>query len=244
MYGYFVFSSDPDLDPAVYLRLPFPFVISLFYGYFAQVERLRKVARDRQEQVKKQQRAAEEIRRQRERLEVLHEVNLSITSTIDSRKVLDVFLERALINLPYAAALVRLRNPQSNLLETVAAKGVKTKELQLTNDALVFIDAIVEESTPLVVQNVFADSRVANSAFFEEDGLVSFVALPLVAHNQVWGNLVFLTREEHEFGDEEIGFLSTLAGQVAIAIHHARLYEQSQRQADELATRTRSKMNS
>ena len=62
--------------------------------------------------------------------------------------------------------------------------------------------------------------------------LVSFVALPLIAHNQVWGNLVFLTREEHEFEDDEIGFLSTLAGQVAIAIHHARLYEQSQRQAD------------
>ncbi|MGH7876029.1 MAG: ATP-binding protein, partial [Candidatus Binatia bacterium] len=233
-YGYFAFSSDPGLDPALYLRLPFPFVISLFYGYFAQVERLRTVARERHEQVKKQQRSAEEIRRQRERLEVLHEINLSVTSTIDAQKVLEVFLERALIHLPYAAALIRLRNPQSNSIETVAAKGIKTKEMQLAHDALFFIDGLVDHSTPLVVQNVFADSRVAKSDFFQEYGLVSFIALPLLADNQEWGDLVFLTREEHEFGDEEIGFLSTLAGQVASAIHHARLYEQSQRQAEEL----------
>ncbi|HVO95298.1 MAG TPA: histidine kinase dimerization/phospho-acceptor domain-containing protein, partial [Terriglobales bacterium] len=234
IYGYFVFSSDPNVAPAVYLRLPFPFVISLFYGYFAQVERLRKVARERQEQVKKQQRAAEEIRRQRERLEVLHEVNLSVMSTIDSDKVLDVFLERALINLPYAAALIRLRDPHSNMTEAVAAKGIKTKEPRQANDALLFIDGILQESAPLIVQNVFGDARVANATFFEEEGLLSFVALPLVANNQALGNLIFLNREAHEFGEEEIGFLTTLASQVGMAIHHARLYEQSQRQADEL----------
>src|SRR5688572_27255199 len=31
-YAYFVFSSSSVIDPAIYLRLPFPFVISLFYG--------------------------------------------------------------------------------------------------------------------------------------------------------------------------------------------------------------------
>jgi signal transduction histidine kinase len=155
-------------------------------------------------------------------------------STIDSDKVLDVFLERALINLPYAAALIRLRDPHSNMTEAVAAKGIKTKEPRQANDALLFIDGILQESAPLIVQNVFGDARVANATFFEEEGLLSFVALPLVANNQALGNLIFLNREAHEFGEEEIGFLTTLASQVGMAIHHASLYEQSQRQADEL----------
>ncbi|HWH80058.1 MAG TPA: hypothetical protein VNT76_21915, partial [Candidatus Binatus sp.] len=107
IYAYFVFNAGTDITPSVYLRLPFPFVISLFYGYFAQVERIRCAAEERADQILKQQKAAEEIRRQRERLEVLHEINVSMTSTIDSANILDALLEHSLIHLPYAAALVR-----------------------------------------------------------------------------------------------------------------------------------------
>src|SRR5581483_6995191 len=57
-YGYFVFSRAAALDPGVYLRLPFPFVISLFYGYFAEVERLRRSGRDKEAEIKRQQKSA------------------------------------------------------------------------------------------------------------------------------------------------------------------------------------------
>ena len=75
---------------------------------------------------------------------------------------------------------------------------------------------------------------MSNLAFFEGEGLVSFLCVPLVASNEVLGCLLFLTREEHEFNPEEIDFISTLAGQAAIAIHHSELYDRSQRQSEEL----------
>jgi signal transduction histidine kinase len=233
-YGYFAFSSATELPPAVYLRLPFPFVISLFYGYFAQVERLRRVSRERHEQVKKQQRIAEETRRQRERLEVLNEWSRSAASITDPAKILDFFLERALIHLPYAAALVRLRNPQSQMLETVAMKGIQGKELHRANDALALLDRVVEDPAPMIVRNVFADSHIRNREFFEDEGLVSFIGLPLLANDEVCGSFVFLAREEREFGDDEIGFLSTLAAQAAIAMDYSRLLAQSRQQAERL----------
>ena len=233
-YGFFVFNSGTYLDPSVYLRLPFPFVISLFYGYFAQVERLRRSARDKEEQMKRQQRAAEEIRRQRERLEVLHQVNTSVRLTIDKAQILEVFLETALIHLPYAAAIIRLKDPGTGTLETVAARGFKTKTLDGANESLVFTERVVEEQRPHSVRNVFVDAQVQNREFFEEEGLVSFLGVPLVANKEALGCLVLLTRDEHEFNEEEIDFLSTLAGQAAIAVHHSELYDQSQRQADEL----------
>jgi signal transduction histidine kinase len=46
--------------------------------------------------------------------------------------------------------------------------------------------------------------------------------------------LVFLTKEDHLFANEEIEFLTTLAGQAAIAIDNSQLYEQSRIQAGEL----------
>ncbi len=234
IYGYFVFNSAESLNPSIYLRLPFPFVISLFYGYFAQVERLRRTARDKDEQVQRQQKTAEEIRRQRERLEVLHEVNSAITLTIDKAQILTSFVETALIHLPYAAAIVRLKRPGTGALETVAARGFKTKALDGANKPLALTDRVVTDQRALKILNAFTDTRVQDVEFFEDEGLVSFLGVPLVANNEALGCLVLLTREEHEFNEEEIDFLSTLAGQAAIAVHHSELYDQSQRQADEL----------
>jgi len=234
VYGYFAFNSTADFDPNVYLRLPFPFVISLFYGYFAQVERIRRTAREKDEQARRQQKAAEEIRRQRERLEVLHQVNVAVTSTNDTAKLLDSFLETALIHLPYAAAIVRLRNHGTGAVETAAARGFKSKAFAGMDDALAFTDGAVNERRALMVVNVFTDPRADDLEFFESEGLLSFLAVPLVATNSAIGCLVFLNREVHEFGEEEIEFVSTLAGQAAMAIHHAELYEQSRRQAAEL----------
>ena len=234
IYGYFVFNTGSGLDPDVYLRLPFPFVISLFYGYFAQVERMRRAAREQEEQAKLQQKTAEEIRRQRERLEVLHLVNVAVTSTIDTAKLLDSFLETALIHLPYAAGIVRLRNRATGALETAAARGFKSHILGDAEEALAFSDRAVQEKRPVTVGNVFTDRRVDDLQFYQDEGLLSFLAVPLIANNDALGCLVFLSREEHEFGEEETDFVTTLAGQTAIAIHHAELYEQSQRQSEEL----------
>jgi signal transduction histidine kinase len=234
IYGYIVFYTAETADPSIYLRLPFPFVISLFYGYFAQVERIRRGAREKDEQAKRQQRAAEEIRRQRERLEVLHRVNVSVSSTNNTERILDAFLETALIHLPYAAAIVRLKNRATGTLETVAAQGFETKGITSESESWLFTDCVVEERRPLIVHNVFADARLQSLEFLENEGLVSLLGVPLIANNETIGCLIFLTRDEHEFGEEEVDFVSTLAGQVAIVIHHSQLYLQSQQQAEEL----------
>jgi signal transduction histidine kinase len=44
-----------------------------------------------------------------------------------------------------------------------------------------------------------------------------------------------MTREECQFSNEEVEFLSTLAAQAAIAIHNSQIYEQTKKQSQELA---------
>jgi signal transduction histidine kinase len=233
IYAYALFSSSTVLEPEIFLQLPFPFVISLFYGYFAQVGRMRRLAQEKEEEVRREQRAAEDLRRQRERLEAMHEVNVAVTSTNETNSILNALLEKTLSHLPYAAALVRLRDPESQLVETVAAKGFDTKE-RVDADSLSFIDGIMKAVEPLIVRNVFADNRVEHLEFFKKEGLVSIIGMPLVANGETLGCLVYAAREEHGFGAEEIEFLNTLAGQAAIAIHHSQLYRQSQQQTEEL----------
>ncbi len=234
VYGYFVFYSAAAIDPAIYLRLPFPFVISLFYGYFAQVERIRRKAREKDEQAAQQQRAVEEIRRQRERLEVLHQINRAVTSTIDSSRLLDSLLTTALIYLPYAAAVVRLKSRATGALVTAAARGLQDKKLAAAAELLEALDRETGAGRTVAFASVFRESQVENARFFELEGLSAMVAAPLITNQEVLGYLVFFAREEREFGAEEIDFVATLAGQAAIALHHAELYEESRRQAEEL----------
>jgi signal transduction histidine kinase len=233
LYGYALFSSSSVLEPELFVQLPFPFVISLFYGYFAQVGRMRRLAQEKEQEVRREQRAAEQLRRQRERLEAMHEVNVAVTSTNETRSILNALLEKTLSHLPYAAALVRLRDPQSQLVETVAALGFDTKE-RLDAATLSFVDGIMKATEPLIVRNVFTETRFENLAFFKQEGLVSIIGLPLVANHETLGCLVYAAREEHGFGVEEVEFLDTLAGQAAMAIHHSQLYRQSQQQTEEL----------
>src|SRR5215204_5316599 len=233
LYAYSLFSSSTVLEPEIFVQLPFPFVISLFYGYFAQVGKMRRVAQATEEEMRREQGAAEDLRRQRERLEAMHEVNLAVASTNETRSILNALLEKTLSHLPYAAALVRLRDPQSQLVETVAATGFDTKE-RLDKNSLSFVDSIIKAAEPMIVRNVFADGRVANLQFFKKEGLVSIIGLPLVANGDSLGCLVYAAREEHDFGAEEVEFLNTLTGQAAMAIHHSQLYRQSQQQTEEL----------
>jgi len=55
LYAYSLFSSSTVLEPEIFVQLPFPFVISLFYGYFAQVGKMRRVAQAREEEMRREQ---------------------------------------------------------------------------------------------------------------------------------------------------------------------------------------------
>ena len=123
LYGYIVLNSVGSHDPSVYLRVLFPLVIAMFYGYFAQVERLKRVARENEQHARREHQAAEEIRRQSERLELLHAVNVAVASPMACQDIPAVFLQKALARLPYAAAMLRWQNPETGAMETAASSS-------------------------------------------------------------------------------------------------------------------------
>ena len=238
-YACIVFKTTTHFDPAIYLRLPFPFAIALFYGYFGHVERLRNHALVEQKLAVRQQRANAEIGQQRQRLELLHEVNQTLSSALDVGAIVDLFLERALVHLPYTAALIRLRNAETGNLETVAAVGERSERLRQSKETLKYIDCAVAEQRPLVNGNVF-DANVVNTPrsaqldLFKAPGLKNILALPLMAANAALGVLVLVTRDEHVWNAAEMEFLSTLAGQAAMAMDRAQFHDQRRRLAAQL----------
>lgn len=194
--------------------------------------------------ITERKRAELEIKSNLERIQALREIDLAITSTLDLRTVLDFLLEKIdlFISFP-CATTIRLFNKQSDLLEPVACRNLneavwKAEEWKIGRG---LANVVFETKIPLKVINVQTDPRTRDQEFFRRYGLVSYLGVPLIAKMEILGVLGLYTKEEHEFTKEEVDFLSTLAGQAAIAILNSQLYEQTKNQALELERANRVK---
>jgi two-component sensor histidine kinase/putative methionine-R-sulfoxide reductase with GAF domain len=85
---------------------------------------------------------------------------------------------------------------------------------------------------PVAVKDAWADSRFKYVPGLREENTVSILAVPIVlfTKEKLVGVITTHTFKECEFSDTEIKFLETVAGEIAIAIENARLYEQTDSQ--------------
>lgn len=190
-------------------------------------------------------RVEEQVQSNLERIRALHEMDLAITGTLDLRTILDILLEKIDHLLPFVtAATVRLLNRETGELEPVACRNLDEEEWKAATAAATASGLgrmLPEKNTPVMVLNVQTDPRSLAPEFLRKYGLVSSLRVPLVAKDEVLGALTLFTKEEHQFTDDEVGFLTTLAGQAAVAIHNSQLYEEMTKLAGDLAKSNRVK---
>jgi K+-sensing histidine kinase KdpD len=228
LYGFILFRTTETFDSSIYLRLPFLFVISLFYGYFAELLRIDMEERDE---------TSKQLEHHQQRQDALYDINLAVTSTLNLQAIQDVLLEKIYLLLPYiAASSLTLFHKGSDGVEILAYRDIDGEEWKASIKKRCgnLTEVVAETKSPLIVSNLQTDPQIEDRQFFRGLGLVSYLGLPLVAKTQVLGVLSLFTKEQHQFNGEEAKFLTALASHAAIAIHNSQLYEQTKRQAVEL----------
>ena len=194
--------------------------------------------RERRRLQEERDRLFEETQRNLERIRALHDIDLAITSSLDLATVLGVLLEKIQLFLPFPhISVVRLVNKDTGKLDPVAWRAMEKEIWQQVPSGI--FEQVYQDRTPRKIQNIQADPQVDNREFFRLHGLVSYAGVPLVVKEESLGVLSLYTREEHEFADEEIEFLNTLAGQAAIAIQNSLLYEEIKSSRSELESTNR-----
>lgn len=185
----------------------------------------------------------EQAQYQMQHLADLHEINDAITSSLDLRSVLELLIGKIKVLLPYTSVLVWLLNKEKGLLDLVASKNFNEEECRERKMEAKFplLNTVMENKTHVTMGNIQTDPRCWEPDFFRKRGLVSYLGVPMIAEGEVLGVLSLFTRKEHEFSDEEIEFLSMLAGQAAVAIRNSQLHEQVKKHVDELERANRVK---
>jgi len=179
-----------------------------------------------------------QIVRQLQRITGLRTIDRAITSSFDLRLTLDVILDQVTAQLNVDAADVLLFNPHLQTLEYAAGSGFRTKAFkgaQLSLGEGYAGRAALERHSVHIpnLDNQYDNPRLAKH--LASEGFVAYYGLPLIAKGRVKGVLEVFQRVPLAAGPDWINFLETLAGQAAIAIDNAQLFNNLERSNVELS---------
>ena len=186
--------------------------------------------------ISERKKAAGEVQKQMQRMMALHHIDTTINASSDVKITLNVILDE-ITSLLNADAAVLLLNAHTQTLEYVAGRGFKTDALQHTRLRVGqgYAGRAALERHVIAIPNLQeAPGALSASPLLPEEHFIGYYAVPLIAKGQVKGVLEVFQRSVVDVETEWLNFLEILAGQAAIAIDNATLFDDLQRSNAEL----------
>lgn len=168
--------------------------------------------------------------RQLQRLASLRTIDMAINTVLDLRVTLSILIDHLLSQLSVDAVAIYLLNPTTQTLYHGASTGFRTESIMdITMNMREGLGGQVARTRRILqIPELAKEPDNKRSSLFSAEGFVSYFGLPLFARGQVKGVLEILHRSPLMPDLEWKNFLETLAGQAAIAIDNATLFEELQ----------------
>ncbi|MCL4529229.1 MAG: PAS domain S-box protein, partial [Chloroflexi bacterium] len=183
-------------------------------------------------------RLLEDARQRMERLASLHRIDLAIANSLDIHMTMDVILEQVITQLNVDAAAFLIFNPLTNTLDFAAGQGFFTEVLKNTHlklgDGYAGLAAL-EQRTIYLEDLVNQGIDFYRLPLFPKEKFISYYVVPLIAKDSVKGVLEIFHRSRLAPNMEWLDFLDSLAGQAAIALESAALFNDLQRRNKDLS---------
>jgi len=157
----------------------------------------------------------------------LHEVTQAVLSTLDSKQVIQLIVDKVINIMQVKASALRLRNEITHELELIATTGLSEKFLAKgqphTNQSI----SETLAGKPVLITDTANDPRLEYPVETVAEGISSILSMPIIARQRVVGVLRLYSAEKRQYSQEEITFLSALAEIAGVAIMNARIYEKT-----------------
>jgi PAS domain S-box-containing protein/putative nucleotidyltransferase with HDIG domain len=173
-----------------------------------------------------------------ERLNALRTIDIAISSSFDLRLTLEVLLRQVVSLLHADAASVLLFHPITKTLEYVSIRGFRSMAVNgaiLKFEEAYASEAIREHRTVHIHNLPETNGGLGQARLLHDENFVDYYCLPLLVKAQIKGTLEIFHRSPQTENPEWLDFLETLAGQAAIAIDSAQLFDGLQRSNIELS---------
>ncbi len=165
------------------------------------------------------------LARQVQELSALAHVSQTITAPIYLDEMLTVLVEMAAQIMRARASALLLFDEERGELVLRAAYGLSRGHAASSpihvQDSLT--GQAIMRGEPIVVRDLASDPRYRNRELAKEEGLLSFLAVPLRVRDKIIGAFSCYMGVIHDFDKPEIELFSTLANQTALALENANL---------------------
>jgi two-component sensor histidine kinase/putative methionine-R-sulfoxide reductase with GAF domain len=176
----------------------------------------------------------EQVRRSLDELEALHKVNSAVNSSLDLDSILNLTVQAVaeVMNVDVCAVYVFDKDQDENSTMVLrAAKGLNPRSIGQVRVRVGegVTGASAKEGKPISVYDIWADSRFRYVEALQEDASRSMLSVPVIlfTREKLVGVINVQSRTYRNWNNEEIRFLEMVAGEIAMAIENARLYQQT-----------------
>ncbi len=182
------------------------------------------------EDITERKKAEDQIRRQVKHLASLRAVDMAISASIDLPITLRVLINQAVQQLSVDAASILLYNPKTQLLEYAAGSGFSTHAIENTRLRLgeSYAGKAALERKMVAASDLATPFSKFRTANLHLEGFTDYLGIPLIAKGVVKGVLELFSRTPLPTDTEWMSFLDSMAGQAAIAIDNATLFDEVQ----------------
>lgn len=203
------------------LRLFFLMALAGLVGFFSERDRERREV----------ERLNKELDKKVSELSTLYEIGKSMHSTLELDKLLNAILDMVGIALHLKSTAILLSDEVTGRLKFMMAKGFPEDVTDLSFDiGEDGVGVVAKEGRPLLLSDV---SKEEGFIYFKgrKTDISSFIAVPLMSKGWVLGVLCATDPLNNAFSEDDLRLITTVAGQISIAIENARLYEETKRLA-------------
>lgn len=185
-----------------------------------------------------------QLMREQQNTETLLRILTEVSSSLDLDRALNRTL--ALLNDAVGAeqGTIMLLNAEDNLLHYRAGYGYLSDRVSAEGRGFSLkigeglAGWVVQHREPALIDDLIVDSRWVKTASTSREHR-SAIAMPLLVAEDVIGALMVFHRKPGFFSPELLNLVKAIAGQVAVAINNAHLYELIRDQAERLGSMLR-----
>jgi sigma-B regulation protein RsbU (phosphoserine phosphatase) len=154
--------------------------------------------------------------------ELLYEVGMGISSSLDLNEVLALVLDSLRKVVEFNAAGIYLVDPETRDIMVLTSRGydpaMESKVKLKFGEGIV--GWVAKNVEPVIVGDVSSDKRYLNA----RDETRSEIVVPLVAADRIVGVLNLESNRLEAFGEDDLYLLKTFGSQAALSIERAKLH--------------------
>ena len=170
------------------------------------------------------------------KLTTLRDIDSAITSSTDLRVTMSILMDHTLKQLKADAVAILLYHPELQSLTYLCSAGFlapsPSRPLMRLGEGLA--GRVVMTGGIEHVPDLRNSTEARRDPLLAREGFVAYFGVPLIVKGEVKGVFEIFQRAPMSPGADWMQFLHTLAGQAAIAIDNAQLFERLQRSNQEI----------